>query len=273
MKIFLRAATCFIVAIMFLGCSNEQLVNGSLSSDSESRTITIPSIPENLYVYLKRPTTLGLGWSHIENAVKYKIYFRSQIADTKKITVIVSPTNRYEIKELPQGDIIDFWVTAIDISGAESKESKVFTSTMDCKLQKPAGLKEIGVTDTTIRLKWAVSGEMVGKYNVYLSSETGTKTVSVYTNYIEVTDLTPGTEYYIYIESSQNKVYRSDFSDGIVVKTKAPVYDEWVANKVYTKGDRVQYKGYSYEAKWWNLNQAPSNEPYGPWDGLLFALD
>lgn len=273
MKINLKVAICLLIAVVFLGCSNEQLVNGSLNEVNGSRTITIPSIPENLFVYLKRPTTLGLTWSHIENAVKYKIYYRSQIADTKKISVIESSTNRYEIKGLPKGDIIDFWVTAIDYSGAESKASKVLTEKMDCSLTKPTGLKEIGVTETTIRLKWDVSGELGGKYTVYLNSESGLKTAYVYTNYIEVTDLEPNTNYYIYIEQNSGKVYRSDFSDGIVVKTKAPVYDEWVANKVYVKGDRVQYKGVSYEAKWWNLNQAPSDEPYGPWDQLLFALD
>lgn len=265
MKVKLKIFVSLVVIGIVMGCSNNQIVGDSSINADSSRTITLPSTPYDLKEVIKRPTTLDLKWGHVESAVTYKIYYRSAIADTKKITVIESESNYYSIKGLPSGDIIDFWVTAIDYSGAESDSSKVLRVTMDCKLKKPSGLKEIGFDDVSIKLKWDVNGDPVGKHIVHLNSVNGNITQEVYTNYVKIYDLEPNTEYYIYIESCSGEIYRSDYSDGIVVKTAKPTYDEWNQDKVYVNGDIVQYQGEVFEAKWWNLNQNPNNEPYGPW--------
>lgn len=265
MKKKLKTLVCLVVFGLILGCSNNQIVGNDVEV-SGSRTITIPSAPYNLKTVIKRPTTLDLKWGHVESAVKYNIYYLSAIADNKKITRIESETNYYSIKGLPNGDIIDFWVTAIDYSGAESDASKKLRVPMDCKLKKPTGLKEIGFNDVSIKLKWDVNGDPVGKHIVHLNSVNGNITQEVYTNYVKIYDLEPDTKYYIFIESCSGEIYRSDYSDGIIVKTAKPSYDEWSQDKVYVYGDLVQYQGEVFKAKWWNLNQNPNNEPYGPWE-------
>ncbi len=40
---------------------------------------------------------------------------------------------------------------------------------------------------------------------------------------------------------------------------------QYRSNKVYVAGDRVEYQGVLYIAKWWNMNQTPGVDPWGPW--------
>ncbi|ELR66788.1 Chitinase [Photobacterium marinum] len=39
----------------------------------------------------------------------------------------------------------------------------------------------------------------------------------------------------------------------------------WQSDKVYTKGDKVEYQGRIYVAKWWTFNNTPGGI-YGPWE-------
>ncbi len=45
----------------------------------------------------------------------------------------------------------------------------------------------------------------------------------------------------------------------------APNVDQWNASKVYSSGDKVSHKGASYTAKWWNVNEEPGTDLWGPW--------
>jgi immune inhibitor A len=38
----------------------------------------------------------------------------------------------------------------------------------------------------------------------------------------------------------------------------------WTASRIFNSGDRVTYKGATYEAKWWTRNQTPGSK-WGPW--------
>jgi chitinase len=49
--------------------------------------------------------------------------------------------------------------------------------------------------------------------------------------------------------------------------TLAPgTYPDWSQDKVYDKGDRVQFKGFGYRAKWWTRSDEPGVDPDNPWD-------
>lgn len=254
-----------IALVVLSSCSNHLLSNISDSNTEQSRSITFPETPVNLKTMIKRPSALGLEWDSVENSIGYKVYYISKIVDSAKQHIIGSNTNYINIKGLRYGDIYDIYVTSVDLSGNESLPSKVLTVHMDCKLKKPSGLAEIATTTDTIRLKWAVNGDPVGKYYVHLESSGHTKTVSVYTNYIEVNELQEGTEYYIFIESCSDDIYRSEYSDGIIVKTHS-LYDTWSRDTVYIRGDKVRYNGIVYVAKWWSYNDIPGSVQYGPWE-------
>ncbi|MCE2572220.1 S8 family serine peptidase [Motilimonas eburnea] len=42
----------------------------------------------------------------------------------------------------------------------------------------------------------------------------------------------------------------------------------WSPDQVYVKGDQVTLNGILYQAKWWNRNQQPGTEQWGPWQKL-----
>jgi 5'-nucleotidase len=51
-----------------------------------------------------------------------------------------------------------------------------------------------------------------------------------------------------------------------------PVAPAWKATKIYNAGDTVTYRGATWKALWWTLNQAPG-DPYGPWQEIATAPD
>ena len=42
----------------------------------------------------------------------------------------------------------------------------------------------------------------------------------------------------------------------------------WSPDRVYVKGNQVTLNGVRYQAKWWNQNQQPGTEQWGPWQKL-----
>jgi len=44
-----------------------------------------------------------------------------------------------------------------------------------------------------------------------------------------------------------------------------PSLDQWDAARVYFKGDQVTHSGQSFTAKWWNVNEEPGRDQWGPW--------
>lgn len=53
-----------------------------------------------------------------------------------------------------------------------------------------------------------------------------------------------------------------------VALQEATTYPAWESNKVYTKGDRVEYNGHNWEAKWWTQREEPGKSQWGPWSDL-----
>ena len=43
-------------------------------------------------------------------------------------------------------------------------------------------------------------------------------------------------------------------------------YPRWTPEGIYRDGNRVVYEDAVWEAQWWTENQAPSTDPWGPWD-------
>ncbi|HEV7861684.1 MAG TPA: carbohydrate-binding protein, partial [Acidimicrobiia bacterium] len=46
----------------------------------------------------------------------------------------------------------------------------------------------------------------------------------------------------------------------------AGTYPDWSQDKVYDRGDRVQFKGFGYRAKWWARGDEPGADADNPWD-------
>jgi serine protease len=44
-----------------------------------------------------------------------------------------------------------------------------------------------------------------------------------------------------------------------------PILEQWNASKVYLKGDEVSYNNLRFLAKWWNTNEEPGKDQWGPW--------
>lgn len=44
-----------------------------------------------------------------------------------------------------------------------------------------------------------------------------------------------------------------------------PTLNQWNASEVYSKGDKVTHNGSAYTAKWWNINEEPGTDLWGPW--------
>ncbi|MFO6424704.1 S8 family serine peptidase [Motilimonas sp. KMU-193] len=54
-----------------------------------------------------------------------------------------------------------------------------------------------------------------------------------------------------------------------VAPTPAPVdLTPWQAGRVYVAGDKVEFNGQAYRAKWWNRGEEPGAHRWGPWQAL-----
>ncbi|HEV7688357.1 MAG TPA: carbohydrate-binding protein, partial [Acidimicrobiia bacterium] len=67
-------------------------------------------------------------------------------------------------------------------------------------------------------------------------------------------------------------VLASDISPAAAPPLAPGTYPEWNQDKVYDKGDRVQFKGAGYRAKWWTRGDEPGADVDNIWDTPWEAL-
>jgi serine protease len=55
------------------------------------------------------------------------------------------------------------------------------------------------------------------------------------------------------------------FNTGDIPK---PSLEEWDKNKIYLKGNEVSYNSIRFLSKWWNINEIPGKDEWGPWEKI-----
>ncbi|MFC7678863.1 lytic polysaccharide monooxygenase [Paenibacillus sp. GCM10028914] len=127
----------------------------------------------------------------------------------------------------------------------------------------PTGIHSMKTTSTSVSLMWTAS-EAAAHYEIYLNNILlGKSTLTAY----EATGLSAGTSYAFTVVAVDGAGDKSQASAPFTVKTateggagdnEGSLYPEWDAKKAYVGGDKVQFDGVTYEAKWWTYNELPN---------------
>lgn len=130
-------------------------------------------------------------------------------------------------------------------------------------LAAPTGVHSMKTTSSSVSLMWNAS-EGAAQYEIYLNHILlGTSALTTY----EATGLKAGTSYVFTVAAVNDAGAKSQASAPFTVKTvteeggndhQESIYPQWDAKKAYVGGDRVQYDGVTYEAKWWTYNELPN---------------
>lgn len=132
----------------------------------------------------------------------------------------------------------------------------------------PKALASSNVTDKSATLTWTAStdNKAVAGYKVYRN---GTEVGSVSGTTFTDSGLTAKTAYTYTVKAYDAAGNFSAASSALTVTTldaaTPPATPAWDAAKTYNKGDRVSYKGKTYEAQWWTQGNEPGAEQWGPW--------
>ncbi|KXS77762.1 chitinase [Listeria monocytogenes] len=132
----------------------------------------------------------------------------------------------------------------------------------------PKALTSSNVTDKSATLTWTAStdNKAVAGYKVYRN---GTEVGSVSGTTFTDSGLTAKTAYSYTVKAYDAAGNFSAASSALTVTTldaaTPPATPAWDAAKTYNKGDRVSYKGKTYEAQWWTQGNEPGAELWGPW--------
>lgn len=123
----------------------------------------------------------------------------------------------------------------------------------------PSNLVSKNAAKTSIEIGWNPSTSVIGikEYEVYRNNNLVGKTSGL--SYVD-SGLTPNTSYTYSIRAVDTADNKSALSSPLTVKTlpdNGSTYPVWSPDKVYNGGDRVQYKGVDYEARWWTKGEQP----------------
>ncbi|WP_374016661.1 M60 family metallopeptidase [Paenibacillus thiaminolyticus] len=129
----------------------------------------------------------------------------------------------------------------------------------DVALAPPTGLQATDIQSNRVTFQWDPSeGDIIG-YDIYRN---GSLRARVFSTEFTDTNVEADMEYRYTVKSIDVKGNESQDSNEIVVKTKQESpssYEQWNRDKIYNKGDRVQYEGLDYEAKYWTQGNTPGS--------------
>ncbi|URN93908.1 MAG: lytic polysaccharide monooxygenase [Candidatus Pristimantibacillus lignocellulolyticus] len=190
-----------------------------------------PSVPANVSAASKTDTSISLKWTAstaTTGIANYEIYRNGNLVGT-------TTTNSYVDQGLTANTAYAYTVRAVDGSGAKSQASPVVTITTAA---------ENGGNNGGTNPEWSSTA-------VYLVGAKVQYNGATYQAKWWTQNETPG----------QSAVWQlvSESSGGESGGGEGSQLPEWVSTKVYVGGDKVQYNGVSYEAKWWTQNENPSN--------------
>jgi predicted carbohydrate-binding protein with CBM5 and CBM33 domain len=123
----------------------------------------------------------------------------------------------------------------------------------------PSNLISKNVNKTSIEIGWIPSASAIGikEYEIYRNNSLVGKTSKP--SYVD-SGLTPNMSYMYTIRAVDTADNKSAPSSPLSVKTlpdNGSAYPVWDPDKVYNGGDRVQYNGGNYEARWWTQGEKP----------------
>ena len=165
-----------------------------------------PSAPTNVVVTDVTTTTAKVTWNEATDnvaVVGYNVYLNE-----KKINETLITTTEYDLTALTEETNYSVKVTAVDAAKNESERSEAaaFTTlkTQDTEAPSvPAGVAASDVTQTGAKITWTASADNVGVagYNVYVD-ETKVNTDKLVEGLeLELTGLTPDTEYTVTVSA------------------------------------------------------------------------
>ena len=165
-----------------------------------------PSAPTNVVVTDVTTTTAKVTWSEAKDnvgVVGYNVYLNEAKVNETLIT-----TTEYDLTALTEETNYSVKVTAVDAAENESgrSEAATFTTpkTQDTEAPSvPAGVTASDVTQTGAKITWTASADNVGVagYNVYVD-ETKVNTDKLVEGLeLELTGLTPETEYTVTVSA------------------------------------------------------------------------
>ncbi|MBK3497443.1 fibronectin type III domain-containing protein, partial [Viridibacillus sp. YIM B01967] len=153
-----------------------------------------------------------------------------------------------------------YTVKAIDAAGNISQESKAVVAKTGNKVPdaeaptQPKGLHSMGETSSSVDLMWSPSEDniAVDHYVVYRETSSGQMIAVGTSNTTSFMDksLQSNTTYkytVTAVDAARNESIKSNILT-VTTKEQNSSYKQWDPYKAYTKGDRVEHQGKTYEA-------------------------
>jgi serine/threonine protein kinase/chitodextrinase len=164
----------------------------------------------NVFIYWKASTS--------QEVVKYNLYCNDELLND----TYPYDTN-FRHMDLSGGTKYDYYVKAIDRDGLESVKSDnlVVTTKNDDTPAKPASIKTVEITETSITIDWntPTGSDGIDRYLIYRNGVYFDEIDSSETKY-EYTELESGTTYKLGVESVDNNYNFSEMSNVLSIETK-----------------------------------------------------
>lgn len=220
-----------------------------------------PAVPTQLISPSQTDKSVTLSWlpSSASQGIKHYEIFRNGT----KVGTSTAPS--YTDSSLKPSTAYTYTVVAVDQANNRSGASApLIVTTKGTVVDHEAPSVPTNVVghpmETGIHLMWKASSDNVGvvKYDIYRDGKlVGSSTTNSHMD----EGLTQATTYSYTIVAVDGAGNRSNASAPIRVTTKegqAPgEYPAWDKTKVYLAGDRADYNGVTYEAKWWTQGNQP----------------
>lgn len=180
--------------------NNRSEASGTVQGTTTAADTTAPSVPTNLAVTEKSPTTITLNWDDSTDDTRVAGYYIYR--DT--VLIATRANSAFKDSGLTPSTAYSYTVSAYDDAGNESAQSASAGDTTDAPdvvaPTTPTNLAISAVSDDGFTITWTASTDNVGVagYRIYVDSEVvGTDGGSPYV----IDGLTPGTTYSIQISA------------------------------------------------------------------------
>jgi len=211
----IKKLTLLLIGLTLFGCP---------SSDNDEPTITLCEKPTNLVADGVYSTIADISWSQ-GNAVAWEVHYGLSGFSIGSGTSVIVTTPEYSILNLEGFNDYDVYVREIcDINVFSDWSNKLsFTTTNPCVT--PSFFEVTGVNTCFINLSWDIS--VANSWEIEYGSpgfEIGTgNVIEVFESPYTLTDVTPGTNYDIYVRGiCDNFGLESDYA-GPIQATTNPV--------------------------------------------------
>ncbi|MGG4267154.1 lytic polysaccharide monooxygenase [Peribacillus simplex] len=231
------------------------VIDVNLINDAKPDT-EAPTQPKELHVVKVTANSVELNWEPSTDNVGVKEY---QVLREGKVIDTV-PGTTFTDRKLQADTEYAYTVKAVDAAGNVSQESEAVVAKTGNEVPdteaptQPKGLHSMGETSTSVNLMWSPSEDNIGidHYVVYREASNGQMTVvgkSDSASYKDMNLKSDTTYKYTVtaVDAAGNESIKSD-TFAVTTKKQSSSYEQWDSFKAYTKGDRVDHQGKTYEA-------------------------